>query len=98
MKTVDVGYDLIPALTARKTDAIVGGFVNHEQLLLEKEGVPVRAFNPAKYGVPDYAELVFIANENKLKQQPDIFKNFLLPPKKASNMSKNIRKRRLPFC
>lgn len=88
VKTVDVGYDLIPALTAHKTDAIVGGFVNHEQLLLEKEGVPVRAFNPAKYGVPDYDELVFIANENKLKQQPDIFKKFLAAAEKGQQYVK----------
>ncbi|GER70304.1 ABC transporter substrate-binding protein [Weizmannia acidilactici] len=83
VKTVDVGYDLIPALATHKTDAIIGGFVNHEKLLLEKEGHAVRTFNPAKYGVPDYYELVLIANENKLKQQPEIFKKFLTAAEKG---------------
>ncbi|WP_018664690.1 ABC transporter substrate-binding protein [Heyndrickxia acidiproducens] len=88
MKTVDVGYDLIPAITTHKTNAIVGGFVNHEKLLLEKEGHDVRAFNPANYGVPDYYELVFIANENKIKQHPGLFKKFLAAADKSQQYVK----------
>ncbi|WP_066064507.1 ABC transporter substrate-binding protein [Neobacillus soli] len=77
VKMVDVGWDLIPAMATRKTDVLIGGFINHEKLLLEKEGHPMRILNPADYGVPDYYELVLVASEKGLKVKPDVFKKFM---------------------
>lgn len=76
-KMVDVGWDLIPAIATKKTDALIGGYINHEKLLLEKEGHPVNILNPADYGVPDYYELVLVASEKGLKMKPDVFKKFM---------------------
>ncbi|MFZ7944476.1 ABC transporter substrate-binding protein [Neobacillus sp. 19] len=77
VKMVDVGWDLIPAMATKKTDAIMGGFINHEKLLLEKEGHPIRTLNPADYGVPDYYELVLVASEKSLKANKDVYQKFL---------------------
>ncbi len=77
IKMVDVGWDLIPAMAAKKTDALIGGYINHEKLLLEKEGHPMRTLNPADYGVPDYYELVLVASEKGLKAKPEVFKKFM---------------------
>ncbi|MFJ5716381.1 ABC transporter substrate-binding protein [Neobacillus sp. NPDC093127] len=77
VKMVDVGWDLIPAMATKKTDALMGGFINHEKLLLEKEGYPMRTLNPADYGVPDYYELVLVASEKGLKAKPEVFKKFI---------------------
>lgn len=77
VKMVDVGWDLIPALATKKTDPIIGGFINHEKLLLEKEGYPVRTLNPAAYGVPDYYELVMAGSEKRLKDKEEAFKKFI---------------------
>lgn len=74
---VDVGWDLIPAMTTNKVDAIIGGYVNHEKLLLEKEGEKLIAFDPSEYGVPDYYELVLTASEDGLKSNEDAIKKFL---------------------
>lgn len=74
---VDVSWDLIPAMTTKKVDAIIGGYVNHEKLLLEKEGEKLTAFNPAEYGVPDYYELVLTASEDGLKKKSGAIKRFL---------------------
>jgi len=74
---IDVGWDLIPAMTTQKVDAIIGGFVNHEKLLLEKEGEKLTAFVPAKYGVPDYYELVLTASEAGVKKHSEAYKKFL---------------------
>lgn len=74
---VDVGWDLIPAMTTKKVDGIIGGYVNHEKLLLEKEGKKLIAFDPSKYGVPDYYELVLTASEDGLKSNSDAIKKFL---------------------
>lgn len=59
----DVSWDLVPAIATKRTEAIAGGFVNHEKLLLEKQGVKMRFFSPADFGVPNYYELVLIAGE-----------------------------------
>jgi putative hydroxymethylpyrimidine transport system substrate-binding protein len=76
VKMVDVGWDLIPALATKKTDALIGGFINHEKLLLEKEGHPVVTINPAEYGVPDYYELVMVGNDKSLAAKKEVFKKF----------------------
>jgi putative hydroxymethylpyrimidine transport system substrate-binding protein len=77
VKMVDVGWDLIPAMATKKTDALIGGYINHEKLLLEKEGHPMRTLNPADFGVPDYYELVLVASEKGLKAKPEVFKKFI---------------------
>ena len=74
---VDVGWDLIPAMTTKKVHAIIGGYVNHEKLLLEKEGEKLIAFDPSEYGVPDYYELVLTASEDGLKSNGEAIKKFL---------------------
>ncbi|WP_338554698.1 ABC transporter substrate-binding protein [Paenibacillus sp. KS-LC4] len=74
---VDVGWDLIPAMTTKKVDAIIGGYVNHEKLLLEKEGVKLIALNPADYGVPDYYELVMTASEEGVASKSEVYKKFI---------------------
>ncbi|WP_058303049.1 ABC transporter substrate-binding protein [Gorillibacterium timonense] len=79
----DVGFSLIPALAAKQTDAIMGGFINHEKLLLEKEGHPVIAMDPTRYGVPDYSELVLIASEDGIKKKEAELKSFLAAIREA---------------
>ena len=41
VKMVDVGWDLIPAMATKKTDGLIGGYINHEKLLLDKKGHPM---------------------------------------------------------
>jgi putative hydroxymethylpyrimidine transport system substrate-binding protein len=77
VKMVDVGWDLIPAMATKKTDALIGGYINHEKLLLDKEGHPMRTLNPTDYGVPDYYELVMVGSEKGLKEKPDVYKKFM---------------------
>ena len=78
IKMVDIGWDLIPAMATKKTDALIGGYLNHEKLLLTKEGHPMRTLNPADFGVPDYYELVLVASEKGLKEKSDVFKKFMV--------------------
>ncbi|KAA9004099.1 ABC transporter substrate-binding protein [Paenibacillus spiritus] len=77
LNLVDVGYDLIPALATGRTDAVIGGFVNHEELLLDKQHCSVLSLNPADFGVPDYAELVFAASEQTLAERGEVIRRFL---------------------
>ncbi|PWV99493.1 putative hydroxymethylpyrimidine transport system substrate-binding protein [Paenibacillus cellulosilyticus] len=73
----DVSWDLIPSMTTKRVDAIIGGYINHEKLLLEKDGVKVTAFDPAQFGVPDYYELVLTASEDGLTSKGDAIKKFV---------------------
>lgn len=76
LKFTDIGWDLIPAMTTKKVDAIIGGYINHEKLLLEKEGVKLNNLDPVKYGVPDFYELVLAASEDGLKKNREVYKKF----------------------
>ncbi|MDF2938428.1 MAG: transporter substrate-binding protein [Paenibacillaceae bacterium] len=76
VKYTDIGWDLIPAMTTKKVDAIIGGYINHEKLLLEKEGIKMATLDPVKYGVPDFYELVLAASEDGLKKNREVYKKF----------------------
>lgn len=83
LKLVDVGFDLIPALSTGRVDGIMGGFINHEQLILEQEGHPVHSFNPVDYGVPDYYELVLVASEKGLQNSQEYIRKFVNAARKG---------------
>lgn len=74
---IDVGFSFIPAIATKQVDAIIGGFINHEQLLLAKEGHPMTALNPIDYGVPDYYELVLVASDQGVKDKQELFGKFI---------------------
>jgi putative hydroxymethylpyrimidine transport system substrate-binding protein len=77
VKMQDVGFNLIPTMATNKADALIGGYINHEKLLLEKQSHPMRTFKPTDYGVPDYYELVLVGNQKQMKEKPDVFKKFM---------------------
>ncbi|WP_141603983.1 ABC transporter substrate-binding protein [Terrilactibacillus laevilacticus] len=77
VKMVDVGFDLIPALATGKVDALEGAYINHEYLLLQKEGVNVGKLSLEKNGVPDSSELVFVTGEKTLKTEKDTLSKFM---------------------
>jgi putative hydroxymethylpyrimidine transport system substrate-binding protein len=64
--TVNVGFNLLPALLGGKVDAIAGGFQNIEGAQLEVRGLHPVVFPVDHYGVPTYDELVVIANSDRL--------------------------------
>jgi putative hydroxymethylpyrimidine transport system substrate-binding protein len=77
MNLVDVGFDLIPSLASGQANAIMGGFINHEQLILEKEGHAIKSINPVDYGVPDYYELVLTASDAGIEAKKDQLTRFI---------------------
>lgn len=74
---VDIGFDIVPALTGKQVDAVVGGYINHEKLILEKNGIPVNVFSPESFGVPDYYELVLTTSDETLQQKKAVIEAFL---------------------
>jgi putative hydroxymethylpyrimidine transport system substrate-binding protein len=71
VKNVHVGFNLVPSLLAGRVDAIVGGYRNVERIQIQQEtGKRVTYFPADKLGVPTYAELVLVANRDRLASDP----------------------------
>lgn len=65
--TESVGFNLVTSLLSGKVDAIIGGYRNVEAIQIEQQLHAKPAVFPApELGVPSYAELVLVANRNRL--------------------------------
>lgn len=72
----DVGWDLIPSVATGNVDAIVGGYINHEYVLLNKEGYNMEVLKLSDYGVPDNYELVIVTGEETLAKKKGAIEKF----------------------
>ena len=77
VKERNVGFNLVPALLTGKVDAILGGFWNYEAIDLEQRGKKPRVIRMDDAGVPDYDELVFVANADALESSGPLIRRFL---------------------
>ena len=69
--SVTVGENLVPSILSGRVDAIVGGYRNVEAIQIAQEmGKKPTVFPASALGVPNYAELVLVANRNRLKSDP----------------------------
>ena len=65
--SVTVGFNLVPSVLSGKVDAIIGGYRNVEAIQIAQEmGQKPSVFPASALGVPSYAELVLVANRNRL--------------------------------
>jgi len=80
---MDVGFDLMSAMTTGNVDATYGCMLNHEVPQMEKEGFDVNYFMSSDFGVPKAYELVFLAGEKQLAENPEKIKKFLRASKKG---------------
>jgi len=68
---VNVGFNLVPSVLSNKVDAIIGGYRNVEAIQVEQEtGKKPTVFPADQLGVPTYAELVVVANSDRLASDP----------------------------
>lgn len=88
VKMVDVGFDLVSALVTKKTDAVIGAYINHEVPLLRHQGYTPEYFSPEQYGVPNYYELVFVTSDQTLNKDRDAIEAFLRGAKKGYEFTK----------
>jgi putative hydroxymethylpyrimidine transport system substrate-binding protein len=68
VRSVNVGFDLVPALLAEQVDAVVGAYFNIEGTILElRTGERPNVTRLEALGVPPYDELVVVANRDRLE-------------------------------
>ena len=86
---IDVGFDLMSSMTTGNVDATIGCLVNHEVPQMEKEGFEVNYFFPDDFGVPQYYEGVFVANDKMIEDEPQVIAAFLRACQKGFEDFKN---------
>ncbi|MGH3267236.1 MAG: ABC transporter substrate-binding protein, partial [Trebonia sp.] len=63
---VTVNEGLIPAMISGKVQAIIGGYRNVEAVQLKSKGMDPKVYPVTEEGVPNYDELVIVANKSRL--------------------------------
>ena len=71
VELIDVGFDLMSAMTTGNVDATFGCFINHEVPALEEEGFAVDYMEVMDYGVPNYYALMLVTGEDQLEANRD---------------------------
>jgi len=77
VKTVNVGFGLLPALLGGSAEAMLGGFRNVEGVDLRQRGKDPVVTPVDQLGVPTYDELVLVANRKALAADPEKFRLFI---------------------
>ena len=80
---IDVGFDLLTATTTGQVDATIGNMINHEVPQLEEQGIDINYFRPTDHGVPMYYELVFLAGQDAVENNPEKLQKFLRAAQKG---------------
>ncbi len=77
VKTVNVGFGLLPAILGGQADAMLGGFRNVEGVDLRVRGKDPVVTAVDELGVPTYNELVFVAQGERLEEDSEAIRLFL---------------------
>lgn len=77
VKMVNVGFDLVPALISKNVDAIVGAYWVHESISATNLGFELNIMRMEENGVPDFYELVIVASEDKIANDPEVVQKFV---------------------
>ena len=77
VEKVNVGYDLRPALTSGRVDAVVDAYWNIEAVELAGEGFQTNVMKLPDLGVPTYNELVLATSDSYAEQEPETVRSFV---------------------
>jgi putative hydroxymethylpyrimidine transport system substrate-binding protein len=77
VKTVNVGFGLLPAILGGRAQAMLGGFRNVEGVDLRLRGKDPVVTPVDRLGVPTYDELVLVANREGLAEDPEAIRLFI---------------------
>jgi putative hydroxymethylpyrimidine transport system substrate-binding protein len=77
VKVVNVGCSLLPAILGGRAQAMLGGFSNVEGVDLRLRGKDPVVTPVDQLGVPTYDELVLVANNGKLEDDPQAIRLFI---------------------
>ena len=88
VELIDVGFDLGTSIVTESVDAVIGAFINHEVPVLKQKGYETRNFNPVKYGVPAYSEIVLVTSDDTWANEKEEIQAFWRAAKKGYDFTK----------
>lgn len=74
---VNVGFNIVPALTSGQVDAVMGPFKTYETVTMAAKGIDAAYFELERWGIPDYDELIFICGAETLATKSDAVQAFM---------------------
>lgn len=77
VELIEKERDLVSQLADGRADAIFGGSPNVEGAALESRGLKTTAIPAAELGIPPYDELVVIAREDRVAENPELFRRLM---------------------
>jgi len=77
VKSVNVGFGLLPALLSGSAQAMLGGYSNVEGVDLRQRGKDPVVTPVDQLGVPTYDELVLVADRRRVEDEPEKFRLFI---------------------
>ncbi len=77
VKSVNVGFNLLPAMLSKRVDATLGGFWNYEGIQLRQQGKKPTVIPVDRAGVPTYDELVLVARRDTLRDHGQLVRRFV---------------------
>ena len=75
---VNIDTDLVPAMLARRVDAVVGADWTRESALIEQQGRQAVVLKMEQWGAPDYYGMMLVTNEDTLKVRPQVVLRLML--------------------
>ncbi len=77
VRTINVGFSLVPAMLTKKVDATLGAFWNVEGVELDRRGKDPRILRMDDIGVPTYNELIVVAREQDVRKRGPLLRRFM---------------------
>jgi putative hydroxymethylpyrimidine transport system substrate-binding protein len=77
VKLVNVGSNLVPALSSGRVDAVIGAYWNYEAIQLQQAGKHPNVIRVDRVGVPSYDELVLVVRRAELASASDPLREFV---------------------
>jgi putative hydroxymethylpyrimidine transport system substrate-binding protein len=77
VKTVSVGFNLVPSLLSKKADAVLGAYWNVEAVELARQRKDPSVIRLDEAGVPAYNELIFAARRDYAGERGELIRRFM---------------------
>jgi putative hydroxymethylpyrimidine transport system substrate-binding protein len=77
VKSINIGFNLVPPLVAKKVDAVLGAFWNVEGVELARQKKDPKILRMEQIGVPTYNELVIVAREQDVRSRGPLLRRFM---------------------
>ncbi|MBA3749006.1 MAG: ABC transporter substrate-binding protein [Solirubrobacterales bacterium] len=77
IRSINVGFNLVPAMLTKKVDATLGAFWNVEGVELQRRKKDPKILKMDDIGVPTYNELIVVAREQDVRKRGPLLRRFM---------------------